>query len=150
MRKFHYLAPQLPRENVAFSPKASPPLPSAFRSPASSLRWTKEDKAPPDRCAVFFPPRSRPLQILALKEPGGVGERQVISGGNSTPRKARARPWRAPRGAPRGRAEWLDYVSNSPPCAHHHLLISCYWKVRCLGQSQGWPRGAPSLLSTPG
>ncbi|XP_047559993.1 translation initiation factor IF-2-like [Lutra lutra] len=47
---------------------------------------------------------------------GGGGQQHPSGGAHAA--------WRTPCRAPRGRAEWLDYVSNSPPCAHHHLLIS--------------------------
>lgn len=82
--------PQIRREGALFSPKVSPQLPSALESPASSLLCTK--KIQHTQIEAYFFLKSRPLQILALKELGGGVERQVISGGNSTPRKARPRP----------------------------------------------------------
>lgn len=58
-------------------------------------------KIKPKRIDVWFPPphprlKSQPLQILTLKEPGGVEKRQVIpeggrGWGKSTPPKTRAR-----------------------------------------------------------
>lgn len=124
LRTFHSRGPPppIPRDGVRFSPKAFPPLPSALGSPASLL-WTEEGKACPDRCECFSESTTSPNPGPQRTRWGLEGKARYFGGQQHPSQGARA-AWRAPRRLQRGWAEWLDYVSNSPPCAHHHLLIS--------------------------